>query len=94
MALKSRKRQALITDTDSDESLTVSQSKSSLPKKPNVPRFLIIPSEVEGKDISLLSPFLIHKTIMSIVSEPKSIKNLRSGDLLIQHAKEPHKKAF
>ena len=90
MATKSRKRHAPITDTDSDESLTASQSqsKSSLPKKPYVPRFLIIHSEVEGKDISLLSPFLIHKTIMSMTGEPKSIKNLRSGDLLIQCAKE------
>ena len=36
MATKSRKRHAPITDTDSDESLTASQSqsKSSVPKKP------------------------------------------------------------
>ena len=98
MATKSRKRHAPITDTDSDESLTASQSqsKSSLPKKkkPYVPRFLIIHSEMEGKDISLLSPFLIHKTIMSMAGEPKSIKNLRSGDLLIQCAKEPHEKSL
>ena len=71
MASKSRKRRALITDTDSDESLTASQpqSTSSVPKKTYVPRFLIIHSEVEGKDISLLSPFLIHKTIMSVAGE-------------------------
>ena len=96
MATKSRKRHTPITDTDSDESLTASQSqsKSSLPKKPYVPRFLIIHSEVEGKDISLLSPFLIYKTIMSMAGEPKSIKNLRSGDLLIQCAKEPHEKSL
>ena len=29
---------------------------------------------------------------MSIAGEPKSIKNLRSGDLLIQCAKESHEK--
>ena len=88
MATISRKRHAPITDTDSDKSLTASQSQSKssvpikpyVPKKPYVPRFLIIHSEVEGKDISLLSPFLIEKTIMSIAGEPKSIKNLRSGD--------------
>ena len=80
MASKSRKRHAPITDTDSDVSLTASQSQSKssvTPKKPYVPRFLIIHSEVEGKDISLLSPFLIHKTKMSMAGEPKSIKNLR-----------------
>ena len=27
---------------------------------------------------------------MSIAGEPKSIKNLRSGDLLIQCTKQPH----
>ena len=64
------------------------------PKKTYVPRFLIIHSEEEGKDISLLSPFLIHKTIMSMAGEPKSIKNLKSGDLLIQCAKEPHEKSL
>ena len=32
------------------------------------------------------------KTIMSVAGEPKSIKTLRSGDLLIQCAKESHEK--
>ena len=76
MASKSRKRHAPISDIDSDESLTASQSqsKSSVQsKKPYVPRFLIIHSEIEGKDISLLSPFLIEKAIMSIAGELKSI---------------------
>ena len=52
MASKSRKRNTPITDTDSDESLTAfqSQSKSSVQKKPYVPRFLIIHSEVDGKE--------------------------------------------
>ena len=92
MASKSSKRHAPITDTDSDESLTASQSqsKSSVPKKPYVPRFLFIHSEVEGKDSSLLSPFLIEKAIMSIAGEPKSIKKLQSGDLHIQCTKQPH----
>ena len=31
---------------------------------------------------------------MSIAGEPKSIKNLRSGDLLIQCAKELHEKSL
>ena len=31
---------------------------------------------------------------MSIAGEPKSIKNLRSGDLLIQCAKESHEKSL
>ena len=93
MASKPRKRHASISDIDSDESLTASQSqsKSSVQsKKTYVPRFLIIHSEVEGMDISLLSPFLIEKAIMSIAGEPKGIKSLQSGDLLIQCTKQPH----
>ena len=31
---------------------------------------------------------------MSIAGEPKSIKNLRTGDLLIQCAKESHEKSL
>ena len=52
-----------------------------------VPRFLIIHSEKEGETISSLSPFVVHKTIMSIAGEPKSIKNLMSS-------KESHEKSL
>ena len=96
MASKSaRKRSKKISDTDSDDAYSTSQtshSTSMSSKQPYVPRFLIIHSEEERKDISSLSPFLIHKTIMSVAGEPKSIKNLRSGDILIQCAKEQHEK--
>ena len=68
-------------------------SLSASTKKPYVPRFLIIHSK-KGDTISSLSPFVVHKTIMSIAGEPNSIKNLRSGDLLIQCAKESHEKSL
>ena len=101
MASKSaRKRSKKISDDDSDDAYLASQtnkSSSMSSKQPYVPRFLIIHSEEERKDISSLSPFslspfLIHKTIMSVAGEPKSIKTLRSGDLLIQITKESHEK--
>ena len=56
-------------------------------------RFLLIHSEQE-ETISSQSPFLVHKTIMSLTGEPKSIKTLRSGDLLIQCAKESLEKTL
>ena len=94
---KAKKRHIANSDTDSENSYPASQptkssssSSSTSTKKPYVPRFLIIHSEKEGETISSLSPFVVHKTIMSIAGEPKSIKNLRSGDLLIQCAKEAH----
>ena len=35
-------------------------------------------------DFSKTSPFLINKAIDSVVGEPKNIKKLRSGELLIE----------
>ena len=95
---KAKKRLIANSDSDSENSYPVSQptnssssSSSTSTKKPYVPRFLIIHSE-KGETISSLSLFVVHKTSMSIAGEPKSIKNLRSGDLLIQCAKESHEK--
>ena len=62
----------------------------STKKKTYAPRFLLIHAEKEDEIVSSLSPFLVHKTTMSLTGEPKSIKNLRSGDLLIQCVKEKH----
>ena len=95
---KAKKRHIANSDTDSENSYSASQptkssSSTSTKKKPYVPRFLIIHSEKE-ETISSLSPFVVHKTILSIEGEPMSIKNLRSGDLLIQCAKESHKKVY
>ena len=95
---KAKKCYIANSDTDSENSYPASQptnsrslSSSTSTKKPYVPRFLIIHSEKIGATISSLSPFVEHKTIISIAGEPKSIKNLRSGDLLIQCATESHK---
>ena len=94
---KAKKRHIANSDTDSENSYPVSQptnsSSSTSTKKPYAPRFLIIHSEKEGETISSLSPFVVHKT-MSIAGEQKSIKNLRSGDFLIQCAKESHEKSL
>ena len=94
---KAKKCHIANSDIDSENSYSTSQpsnssssSSSTSTKKPYVPRFLIIHSEKEGETISSLSQVVVHKTIMSIAGEPKSIKNLRSGDLLIQCAKESH----
>ena len=73
---KAKKRHIANSDTDSENSYPVSQptnsSLSTSTKKPYVPRFLLIHSE-KGETISSLSPFVVHKTILSIAGEPKSI---------------------
>ena len=95
---KAKIRHIANSDTDSENSYPGSQptksSSSTSTKKTYVPRFLIIHSEKEGETISSLSPFVVHKTIMGIAGEPKSIKNLSSGDILIQCVKESHEKSL
>ncbi|GFX06690.1 retrovirus-related Pol polyprotein from transposon gypsy [Trichonephila clavipes] len=44
--------------------------------------FLLIP--LQSVEISKKSPFTIHKTLIGIGGEPKSVKRLRSGDLLFE----------
>ncbi|GFW42739.1 uncharacterized protein TNCV_473291 [Trichonephila clavipes] len=45
-------------------------------------RFLLI--SLPNKEMSIKSSFSIHKAILGIGGEPKSIKRLRSGDILIE----------
>ncbi|GFW09724.1 hypothetical protein TNCV_867871 [Trichonephila clavipes] len=55
-------------------------------------RFLIV--SLESEETSKKSPFAIHRTIIGIGGEPKSIKNLRSGDLLIETNSAIQTKSF
>ena len=50
----------------------------------NVPRFLVVKSQEEKRTMADLSPFVIEKCIQSIVGHPKTIKKLKSGDLLLE----------
>ena len=54
------------------------------------PRFLLMMSGDEDKSLSRLSTFAIQKGIEGLVGEPKNIKSLRSGDLLIEVDRETY----
>jgi len=54
------------------------------------PRFLIIESTCAEKPISKLSPFAISKGIQGLAGEPKSVRKLRSGHLLVEVDRESH----
>ena len=54
------------------------------------PRFLMMTSGDDEKSLSRLSTFAIQKGIQVLVGEPKTIKRLRSGDLLIEVDRETH----
>ncbi|GFT03140.1 putative RNA-directed DNA polymerase from transposon BS [Trichonephila clavipes] len=45
-------------------------------------RFLLIP--LQNVEMSKKSPFAIHKALIGIGGEPKTVKRLRSGDILIE----------
>ncbi|GFV90983.1 uncharacterized protein TNCV_1248701 [Trichonephila clavipes] len=55
-------------------------------------RFLLI--SLPSNDMSKISPFAIHKTLIGIGGEPKSVKRLRSGDLLIETTSALQTKSF
>ncbi|KAG1649840.1 RNA-directed DNA polymerase from mobile element jockey [Nymphon striatum] len=56
------------------------------------PRFLVIhQSKVDNsKSLSNLSPFAINKVIISLGGEPKSVKKLFSGDILVETQSRSH----
>ena len=54
------------------------------------PRFLMMTSGDDEKSLSRLSTFAIQKVIQGLVGEPKTIKRLHSGDLLIKVDRETH----
>jgi hypothetical protein len=78
------------TETDSDG--TEGEITSHRPHTSNLafPRFLVIHSTEDNFKITNLSPFVIEKTLQSIAGVPKSVKKLRTGDLLVEVEKAAH----
>ena len=72
------------TDYDSDSDVEVRKVSGFWPS------WLIIEAADEEKPLSGLSPFAIAKGIKGLSGEPKSVKKLRNGSLLVQCAKQKH----
>ena len=68
---------------ESSDSESETQQHTS-PTLLNVPRFIVVKSQEENRTMADLSPFVIEKCIQSIVGHPKTIKKLKSGDLLLE----------
>ena len=47
---------------------------------------MLVISLAEERQVSSLSPFVIIKAVHGIASIPRSVKKLRSGDLLVEYA--------
>lgn len=54
------------------------------------PRFIVLTSKDVEQPLSKLSPFIIEKAITGLAGSPKSVKKLRSGQLLIECDKRAH----
>ncbi|GFS68203.1 uncharacterized protein TNCV_1531081 [Trichonephila clavipes] len=58
----------------------------------NYPRFLIL--SLPNNEMSRKSPFAIQKALKGIGGDPKGVKKLRSGDLLIKTTSALQTKSF
>ena len=68
-------------ENDSD----TSENEYSQPTSSSAsPCFLVI-SSTQERQVSSLSPFVIEKALQGIAGVPKSVKKLRSGDLLVEY---------
>ena len=78
-------------DTKSQKRRHRSDTESDSENDDTWPRFIII-SPSEPEKLLKLSPFAIQKGIEGLAGNPKSIRKLRSGDLLVEISKKAHAK--
>ena len=79
------KKRCLETDNTTSTTTTLPTNTTS---NDTWPRFLVITSEDNALDS--LSPFAVEKGILALAGEPKSVKRLRSGDLLVEVTRKSH----
>ena len=72
-----RKRTKQTPDTDNsdfDENSQTPTTSTNDTSPQHFPRFILVESKKENRQITSLSPFLIQKIIQSIAGEPENIK--------------------
>ena len=67
--------------------------KSKVVVNSSWPRFLLIASNNE-RALQKMSPFGIHKALVGLAGEPKTVKKLRNGTLLVEVRTESHAKCL
>ena len=82
--LQTPKRHKIKRNGHVKTTLDTSENEHSQPTSSASPRFLVIHSQ-EERSVSSLSPFVIEKVLNGMAGEPRSIKKLRSGDLLVEY---------
>ena len=84
---KKRKLWGTFQNSDSESD---SEEIQTPPQITSWPRFLVIRSTDQNRPLSKLSPFAVDKGIQGLAGTPKSIKKLKSGDLLVEVVKRAH----
>ena len=96
-SIKAKPEKKRLRPQDSSDS---ESSDCSLPPLPTAaaaaappdpwPRFLLVKSRDQQNPVSKLSPFAIAKAIEGLAGEPKQVRKLRSGDLLVEVTRQSH----
>lgn len=73
---RKRLRSATFSDSDDDKSTGVFD------------KFFVVQSSEQGKTYSNISPFVIEKTMFSVIGKTNNIKKLRDGKLLVEIIRE------
>ena len=80
---KTNKKRCLEDDSNCSSAASLSGGNNTLNE--TWPRFLIISGNIDS-----LSPFAVEKGILALAGEPKSVKRLKSGDLLVEVTRKAH----
>ena len=81
-----------VIDSSSDDELKTNYvKKSKVISLKAWPRFLVIGS-ADDETLKMLSPFAIQKGLQGLAGEPKTVKKLRNGSLLVECSTESHSK--
>ena len=76
-----------VIDSSSNDDLTNNVKKSKVISLKAWPRFLVIGS-ADDETLKTLSPFAIQKGLQGLAGEPKTVKKLRNGSLLVECSTE------
>ena len=68
-----------LQDSDSDEDRVIE----------TFPKFIVLTADNDLEPLSKMSPFIIEKALKGIIGDPKSVKKLRNGSLLVEVNRKP-----
>jgi hypothetical protein len=93
-ALKRVRTEVADSSSSDEESMnSLTNKKTKVISNFAWPRFLVIGSS-NDEALKKLSPFAIQKGLIGLAGEPKSVKKLRNGSLLIECLTEAHSKCL